>query len=246
MSGELLIISVFNLGGVSLALNHLESIRKQNIKNYKAYVTDKECFDIVSQQGHPVEIVSETVNYTPTKNKSDFGTKEFNTLSYTRYKVITELLRKNIHVWYLDIDTVVLQNLNDVYEDLKQLNRDVIMQNDINMFCTGCMLCFPKPNAIKLMSMIYEKRTSEDNDQITLMNILKSNILPVKAMALNMLQFPNGLLYFSELNKNPRYRELQLNFKNSTHPVYLVHANWMVGIETKIKAFKDKNLWFLQ
>jgi DNA-directed RNA polymerase subunit L len=50
MSKELLFISVFNLGGIPLALNHLESLRKQNIKNYRAYVTDKESYDILLEK----------------------------------------------------------------------------------------------------------------------------------------------------------------------------------------------------
>ena len=244
MTKPLLFISVFNLGGVPLALNHLESLRKQNITNYKAYVTDQESYDIVFQNGHPVELVSETPNEL-TKEKSDFGTTNFNTLSYTRYKVILDLLVQNQPVWYLDVDTVVLQNLNEVYDDIQGSNCDAIMQNDVNMLCTGCMLLFPKLATIKLMRTIYDNRTSSDNDQIILLNILRNNPKAINIMSLNMLQFPNGLLYFNELSTNARYRDLQLQFNQSTHPVYFVHANWMVGIETKIDAFKKKGLWFV-
>lgn len=244
MTKPLLFISVFNLGGVPLALNHLESLRKQNIKNYRAYVTDQESYDIVSQNGHPVELVSETPNEL-TKDKSDFGTTNFNTLSYTRYKVILDLLVQNQPVWYLDVDTVVLQNLNEVYDDMRESNYDAIMQNDVNMLCTGCMLLFPKIATIKLMRTIYENRTSSDNDQIILLNILRNNPKAINIMSLNMMQFPNGLLYFNELSTNARYRDLQLKFNESAHPVYFVHANWMVGIETKIDAFKKKGLWFV-
>jgi hypothetical protein len=244
MTKPLLFISVFNLGGVPLALNHLESLRKQNIQNYRAYVTDQESYDIVSQNGHPVELVSETPNQL-TKDKSDFGTTNFNTLSYTRYKVILDLLVQNQPVWYLDVDTVVLQNLNEVYDDMQGSTCDAIMQNDINMLCTGCMLLFPKLATIKLMRTIYDNRTSADNDQIILLNILRNNPKSINIMALNMVQFPNGLLYFNELSTNSIYRDLQLKFKQSTRPVYFVHANWMVGIETKIDAFKKKGLWFV-
>lgn len=244
MTKPLLFISVFNLGGVSLALNHLESLRKQNIKNYRAYVTDKESYDIVSQNGHPVDMVAENPKKL-TKDKSDFGTNAFNTLSYTRYKVILDLLVQNQPVWYLDVDTVVLQNLNDVYEDMCGSNYDAIMQNDINMLCTGCMLLFPKIVTIKLMRSIYENRTSAENDQVILLRILCENPNAINIMSLNMMQFPNGLLYFNELSETPIYKDLQLKFYESTHPVYFVHANWMVGMETKIDAFKRKGLWFV-
>jgi hypothetical protein len=120
------------------------------------------------------------------------------------------------------------------------------MQNDINMLCTGCMLLFPKPNTITLMRSIYENRTSSTNDQIILLNILRQNLNAITITSLNMMQFPNGLLYFSELSENPTHRELQLKFKQSTAPVYFVHANWMVGMENKIDALKKKGLWFVQ
>lgn len=244
MSSEVLFISVFNLGGIKLALNHLESLRRNHIHNYRAYTTDSESYTIVQEKGHPVELIVETTEDLA-KEKADFGTQEFNTLSYTRYKIIGELLEKNQPVWYLDIDTVVLQNLNDVYDKLKNSHYHAVMQDDINMLCTGCMLLFPNPITLKLVQSIYKNKTSKDNDQITLMKILIQNPNIINIMPLNKMQFPNGLLYFNELNENPFYRQLQMQFHHSTLPVYFVHANWMIGMETKIAALKGKNLWFV-
>ncbi len=244
MSKEVLFISIFNLGGINIALNHLESLRRQNIQNYRAYVTDKESYDILIEKGHPVEMVTNPPT-SLTKDKPDFGTPDFNTFSYMRYKVIIELLEQGQPVWYLDIDTVVLQNLNDVYDDLKREHYDAVMQNDVNMLCSGCMLLFPKPITIKLMRSIYENRTHKEGDQIIMLHILKQNPNTIKIMALNTLQFPNGLIYFNELHDNPKYRELQIKFRQSILPVYFVHANWMIGMETKINALKKKGLWFV-
>ena len=239
-----LFISVFNFGGITIALNHLESLKRQGITNYRAYVSDQESYDVLIEKGHPVEKITGS-DTALTKEKTDFGATDFNTLSYTRYKVIGELLRQNQPVWYLDIDTVVLQNLNDMYEVLKNAKYDAVMQNDINMLCTGCMLLFPTQNAIQLCDVVYGNRTSRDNDQIILAHILRNTPQRYSIFALNMWQFPNGLLFFKELDKNPRYRELQEQFKQSTCPVYFVHANWMVGVENKINALKEKGLWYI-
>ena len=239
-----LFISVFNFGGITLALNHLESLKRQGITNYRAYVSDQESYDVLIEKGHPVERITGS-DTALTKEKTNFGTTDFNTLSYTRYKVIGELLRQNQPVWYLDIDTIVLQNLNDVYEVLKNAQYDAVMQNDINMLCTGCMLLFPTQNAIQLIDAVYGNRTSRENDQIILAHILRNTPQQYAIFALNMWHFPNGLLYFKELDKNPRYRELQEQFKQSTRPVYFVHANWMVGVENKINALKEKGLWYI-
>ena len=242
MQNGLLFISVFNLGGIELALNHLESLKRQNIENYMAYVTDQECYNIVFQKGYRVELL----NYEDiTKEKADFGTVDFNDLSYIRYKVIEDLLVKGQPVWYLDIDTVVLQNLNDVYDELKYSHYAVALQDDINMFCTGCMLLFQKPITLKLVKSIYSNKSNTENDQIILFKILTDNPKKIKILKLNKFQFPNGLLFFNELNDDIKLREIQLSFAKSEYPIYLVHANWMVGIETKIDAFKRKELWFI-
>jgi len=242
MQNKLLFISVFNLGGIELALNHLESLKRQNIENYMAYVTDQECYNIVFKKGYKVELLKyEDI----TQEKADFGTIHFNDLSYVRYKVMENLLVKGQPVWYLDVDTVVLQNLNDVYDELKYSNYDIAMQDDINMYCTGCMLLFPKPITLKLVKSIYFNKSNEENDQIILFKILNDNPNKIKIFKLNKFQFPNGLLFFNDLNNDVHLRELQLLFVQSQHPIYLVHANWMVGIETKITAFKSKGLWFI-
>ena len=119
------------------------------------------------------------------------------------------------------------------------------MQDDVNMPCSGCMLFFPNKTTISFTETIYNARTEQANDQILLINILRTNPNIIKLGLLNINSFPNGLVYFSELSDNERYKEIQLAFKKTDLPLCLVHANWMVGVDTKIKALKDKNLWFI-
>ena len=117
------------------------------------------------------------------------------------------------------------------------------MQNDINMPCTGCMLIYPTDTSKKIMEEIYNSRTSDTNDQISLKMLLNKN--NINLLLLDHEIFPNGLIYFNELSDVPEYRKLQLDFKNSKKPICLVHANWMVGVDTKINALKSKNIWYL-
>ena len=42
---EITFISVFNEACLELAMNHLESLKKNGIENYIAYVTDKESYN---------------------------------------------------------------------------------------------------------------------------------------------------------------------------------------------------------
>jgi len=241
MSTDVLFISVFNLGCIEIAENHLVSLVKSGITNYMAYVSDKESFEILSKKGYNVTHYDEKYG----TEKYDFGTKSFNSLSYLRYKIIAELLKSGKTVWYLDVDTVVLQNLNTMIPLIANLNCDLAMQSDINMPCTGCILFFPNPKNIRTTELVYNLRGSIDNDQIMFLNLLSTHQIDSKLHLLDVNAFPNGLLYFNELHEQQFYREIQLKFRSSQTPVCFVHANWMVGIDTKIKAFKSKGLWYL-
>lgn len=240
-NSNIIFISVFNLGCIEIAENHLLSLIKSGIENYRAYVTDKESFDILTLKGYKV------IHYDDfdIKDKMDFGTSNFNNLSFIRYKIINQLLKENQIVWYLDVDTVVLHDLNLIAQELMVNKFDLVMQHDLNMPCSGCMLYFPNNKTIELTDSMYNNQTSNTNDQQILGRILIENKTNLQYSLFSIEHFPNGLLYFNDLHDDPRYRNIQLQFKKSVNPVYFVHANWMVGIDTKINALKSKNLWYL-
>ena len=52
---DLVFISVFNKGALEIATNHLESLKRNNISNYMAYVTDQESYDQLASLGYNVE-----------------------------------------------------------------------------------------------------------------------------------------------------------------------------------------------
>jgi lipopolysaccharide biosynthesis glycosyltransferase len=240
---SIVFISVFNLGCIKIAENHLSSLKKVGIENYMAYVTDMESFAILTEKGYNVSYFDAEVKVK--KEKQDFGTENFNDISYLRYNIINKLLKEGRTVWYLDVDTVVLFNLNALVSFFHTMNDDLIIQNDMNMPCTGCMLFFPNSKNIALTEYIYNRRTSTANDQVFLAHLLKEHHFDIKLHLLEPTHFPNGLLYFHERHPDLKYKPLHDQFKNSTNPVYFVHANWMVGVDTKIEALKMKGLWYL-
>jgi lipopolysaccharide biosynthesis glycosyltransferase len=239
---DILFISVFNLGCIEIAENHLYSLKKVGIENYMAYVTDQESFQILSAKGYNVSRIDDGKLE---KEKQDFGTEKFNDISYMRYKIINQLLKEGRIVWYLDVDTVVLFNLNEMVPFLLSEKHDLIMQNDMNMPCSGCMLFFPNVKTKALTDFIYNNKTSKMNDQIMLMQLLKQNMFNLKLHLLDYLHFPNGLIYFHERHPDPKFKNLHDQFKNSNKAIYFVHANWMVGVDTKMAALKEKGLWFI-
>ena len=228
-------ISVSNMGCIELTMNHLESLKRVGMTNYMAYAIDSECYETLCSKGYNAFLLGRD----DLKNFQVWQTKAFDYLSFMRYHVIDNLLRQGKTVWYLDVDTVVLQNLNPYVESMRD-KFDAALQDDCYMPCTGCMLFFP--SALSLMKPMVEMEKFNINDQAYFEPVLKKSKLRVGV--LNRNQFPNGLLYFNE--DNAKYVDKQREFRNSDpSQVMFVHANWMVGLQTKIDALKSKGLWFL-
>lgn len=244
---KLLYISVFNYGGIELAKNHLNSLISQNITNYIAYCTDIQSYEELKHLNYNVEHVSSSMD----TQKLDFGTSEFNKLSYLRYMIIMKLLQDGYNVWYMDIDTVVLDNLTTIYEKCLTSKEHIWFQSDINMLCTGCMLIMNYPvckDLIHKLCTIHNQDRLQHNDQILLNHIIQTyNSTPrIYIGVFPIFQFPNGLLFFKDdfvKTSNPKYVDLRNAYHASSGKTMFVHANWMVGVDTKINALKAYRLW---
>jgi hypothetical protein len=248
---KFVIYSVFNYGAIDLALNLLESLRKLNIHEYHiSYVTDQESYYLIKQKGFRVELFDQ-LQYN--KNKNDFDSVDFNEISYGRYYVLKELITKYQHIWYLDTDIVVVKDIHQYFVDwieTTQLDYDIIFQNDINMHCTGCFLLKSSPRTETFPDIILDMKRNIGDQIILLEAIRKEKLNGWKIKLFRTDKFPNGLLYFSEWDKNEYMRKHQEDYRNMDEEtreknMYLVHANYMIGIDTKQEALKKRNLWYI-
>ena len=250
MQSELLFISVFDFGSIIIGLNHLQSLKNSNIENYMAFVTDQKCYETVKSKGYNVKLITGLEDKGFYKKKKDFGTKDFTEMSFTRYKVISEELQKYNAVWYLDVDTVVLKDLNPYYTKYAKQNQyDIIFQNDIHMRCSGCMLFFSNQKTIDATQHIYRGMNDSLPDQHYFARFLDQNPGRFNVTMFDYMEFPNGLLYFDEnqlIQIPPEFMEIKRTYHNNNpQNTVFVHANWMVGIDNKIKALKQKGLWYI-
>ena len=231
-------ISVSNMGCIDLTMNHLESLKRVGMTNYMAYAIDSECYETLRSKGYNTFLLGRD----DLKDFHGWQTKTFDYMSFMRYHVIDNLLRQGKTVWYLDVDSVVLQNLNP-YVEFMRGKFDAALQDDCYMLCTGCMLFFP--TALSLMKPMVDMKRFDINDQAYFEQFLNKSKLRIGALSRH--QFPNGLLYFNEDNENPKYLAMQREFRRlDRSQVMFVHANWMIGLQTKIDALKSKELWFLK
>lgn len=248
MQSNLLFVSVFNHGVIEMAKNHLQSLRIQGHTNTLCFVTDKMSADVLAELKYPYIYVSET---DITSDNKDFGTTAFNQMSYLRYYCIHNYMKQNANtdIWYMDVDTVVLKNLNDVYANAKLQNLNVCFQSDVNMACTGCMLLFASDKTTEFVASVFNNRTQNTNDQILVKFLLNEfpNIIRYGLFAPE--QFPCGVLYFNEDFVSPpeyvRQYRAEIQQKMQANAPAFVHANWMIGDEKKTAAMKKHGLWFL-
>jgi len=243
---KMIFVSVFNDGVLELAENHLISLKKSNITNYISYTTGQKSYDYLKKKGYNIEL------YLPDKNvqkEMDWCDSDFIDFEKIRINIIKILLAIYEKVFYLDVDIVVLKNLNKLTNNMKNL--DLIIQDDINMPCVGCVLLFKTPKTVSLINTLSKinYKTNLQFEFVKRLNNLKVLLLPKEI-------FPNGLLFFGKdyipnsisniniLHQTISDREVvSKNRQNNT--IHLVHANYMTGSENKIKAFKDFGLWFL-
>jgi hypothetical protein len=163
-------------------------------------------------------------------------------------------LKEGKSVWYMDVDTVVLGDLNWFYRmainniDIHK-KPDMIFQNDLHMLCTGCSLYLPTAGSQEFTKHVYDNASTKMNDQNFIGYIFKDGKMPYKFTVFDYMEFANGLLYFKETDVHEIPEEMmqfKRKFRNTQNKnVLFVHANWMVGVGTKIKAFQNCDLWFV-
>lgn len=244
---NILFLCVFDYGSRELGLNHLTSLTKNGIHNYVAYVTDRKTYKYVKNYGFNV-VLEDNVHSNISKNAKEFGTRDFNMFSYLRYKIISKLLEKNVWVWYMDVDTVVMPGIQDI-DMTPYMKQDIVFQHDCHMICTGCALYQSNSRTANFTYFVWKNVTDALNDQNFMVELYKGGKLNgLYIDTFDNIEFPNGLLYFDTEDRIPvpeEIMEIKRIYRANTanKKTAFVHANWMIGVDVKIQALKSRNLW---
>ena len=148
----------------------------------------------------------------------------------------------------MDADTVVMPGIHDV--DMKPyMEKDIVFQHDCHMICTGCALYKSNMRTTGFTYFMWKNMTDALNDQNFMVELYKSGKLNgLFIETFDYIEFPNGLLYFDiedSIPVPPEIMELKRIYRANiaNKKTAFVHANWMIGIDVKIKALKAFNLW---
>jgi hypothetical protein len=190
---EILFLSCFDSGSRELGINHLKSLEKSGIKNYMAFIADKSTYNSVKNLGYNCTFIDDA-NFSTTQKT--FGQPDFVEFSFLRYKFIHESLKTYKYVWYLDVDTVVLDNLNNIYGEYLGKGYDIVFQNDVHQIqnCTGCMLYFSNQKTLDMTAFVYKGMNREIPDQHFVNFFLAQNPGVFKTTMFDLERFPNGLI----------------------------------------------------
>ena len=174
--------------------------------------------------------------------EASFGEGNWGNIMKVKLEAIKIILQENYFVLYVDTDIVFFQ---DPFVHIFNLHpKDIYFQSDGRGFnvsknpnlCAGFMFLIPNEKCIKLMDQslnIIEQSNHRLYDQDVINRIVKKN--KIKNLDYGILSpslFPNGARFFGQKKKcaeNP----------------FIVHNNYIVGLEAKVKRFKKHGLWYV-
>lgn len=126
---------------------------------------------------------------------------------------------------YVDSDIVFLRNPKEYLEICSCELAFQSEQPKNNQLCAGFVLLKNTTNTHVFVRMMKDY-TSDDQKYI---NALYRKGELKKTVILPHTLFPNGHYFTKTYKSNP----------------YIVHANWIIGLENKIEILKDSGLWYL-
>ncbi|XP_060551281.1 uncharacterized protein LOC132712862 [Ruditapes philippinarum] len=165
----------------------------------------------------------------PPRSVVVYGSKGFSELASGRPSYILKYLQKGENLLYADADSVWLRDPFPFFTG----DFDMWMQVDktpSNM-CTGLIAVKSNNKTMQLMKT-WETSLQKhlEIDQTAFNKIYKTSTVHLKQ--LDTKRFPSGQLYFERFNKS-----LQ-------EEVVIVHNNFIIGHEPKLKRFVKHKLWF--
>jgi len=203
------------------------------------YVLDDDAKNCVEQFTSQVEI---RTNFMSTTDKGgDFGSDAFNQIMKKKLEIIKEVVSEGFFTFYLDTDIVVMKNIIRDYFSLPP--KSLYIQSDLPNFsskiyarmsnlCAGCMFFSPSETSIQILKKALNvfPTCKHLDDQCAINKVLMAN--PSWYDVLDQRKYINGARYF----QNPT---------QSLSCIWLIHNNWIKGVENKEQRFIKHNLWFV-
>jgi hypothetical protein len=243
-----LIFLLHGKNSLTIFENTLISLKNSRVFIDKIAYCDKESeflFNNICNK-YQVRLTPMDINFFKSKKHYfKHGTKIFNNITKYKWKLILETFSYGYdNVIYSDIDIVFFRDFVPYINEVSKKYRCGIQSEALPSYpvncCTGFMY-FNKSakNLLKKLFEVNNKYLFKGNDQDAFNYVYRnSSKISKEFYVLPDSLFQCGLLYKTHLNKN------FLSLVEELKP-YFFHANFVFGINNKIKLFKFLSLWFL-
>lgn len=247
-------VIVFSVGeSQELLANALASMIASGIDTKQVFVA---CFN--SDVGRDGVTSSSGVNFIRLDDYADrsefdleysiYGSEIFSRLIELRFRIVIDFLKKGKKVIYADLDVAWIRSPTD-YLDRVLEHYDYASQIESigafpPTFCTGFFCARPSRRSLDIVEAheaeFLEER--ESNPRVTmqpsLVRLIERRPHFLKSMfPLPESLFPTGLLY-RNFDKGEPFEGIV----NTAKP-FIFHANWVLGVEEKIRLLKRAGVW---
>lgn len=233
------LVTAVNYGFLQLLFNLLYSIQRLNIQpNILIICEDKLVFRELSGHRESLRLkydLALTYFEESEANASAFGSESYLKLVQKRVSYIELLIRNNMDVFYVDADVVLL---DDPLEYMKG-EEDLFIQSDNSQntsLCTG-FFYMRANNRTRELTYTWNRELARDRlgNQRIFDKVRAKFGDRVKVKILPTDRFFNGI--FFRLHKHEHWDQID------PKPVE-IHANTMIGYDTKEDMLKKFGLWF--
>ena len=223
----MIFLTMTNSGGVNICKNMLHSAKNigLNLDNFIIACLDVNAYDYMKEyKGAFLYDKTQSQDY---QNHSFEETSSFRQIVKNKWPIIKQIYKKHKNLCWIDCDIVFKQNPLSI---LESLDRMAFQSDHPGMsICSGFMVFNPQEICNNLIEEC-SKHENEDDQIILNKKLIREKKYWTKFKILEEELFPNGYTYYE---------------KNKKENAIIVHNNWVIGIEQKIKKFKEENLWVL-
>lgn len=226
-------VTYLNSGCIDICENMLISAEKVGIDmdNFFVACLDENSYQKFSHLKNAFKYADEELtDYQEWTFDADSG---FRKIHYYKWPIIKKIFQEHKQLCWVDTDIVFLKDPSDYLSGHKTF----VAQNDYpGPRACGGFLVFNDSDITESLIDDMAANTTED-DQILLNQYIegpyKTNYKPLPRDL-----FPNGKTYYELLDIDKNKEEFKKN-------AYIIHNNWMIGIDTKMNKFKDEGYWYL-
>ena len=171
---------------------------------------------------------------------TDYESGPYKQVVSRRAGYILSLFESQRHIIYSDVDTVWLRDPRPHLTGHHDLWMSVDEENPLTL-CTGFMAMLPTVSTLSVLRAWHDELTRQPQLNQPLFNRLLDQH-PVRVGRLDRKLFPSGDLYFGKEGVRAT-QPLSKVFVRRLPGAVIVHNNWIIGKESKVKRFQVSGLW---